>query len=209
MPFFKVLKKAFQWTDKCEEAIAMLKEYLTKSPLLSPLMIGEKLYLYLAVSNTVVSSALIKEERNVQKPVYYTNQAFQGAKANYPRMEKIAFTLLVTSRKLHPYFQAHPIVVMTDQPIRKTMNKIDTTRRLIQWAIELGQFDIEYRPRAAIKAQVLIDFIADFNYPYKQKEPPMESWTVQTDGSAMRKVGGAGVVLIFLEKETLKYATRL
>ena len=188
MPFFKVLKKAFQWTDKCEEAIAMLKEYLTKSPLLSPLMIGEKLYLYLAVSNTAVSSALIKEERNVQKPVYYTNQAFQGAKANYPRMEKIAFTLLVTSRKLHPYFQAHPIVVMTDQPIRKTMNKIDTTRRLIQWVIELGQFDIKYRPRAAIKAQVLIDFIADFNYPYKQKEPPMESWTVQTDGSAMRKV---------------------
>ena len=109
-------------------------------------MIGEKLYLYLAVSNTVVSSALIKEERNVQKPVYYTSQAFQGAEANYPRMEKIAFTLLVTSRKLHPYFQAHLIVVMTDQLIRKIMNKIDTARRLIQWAIELGQFDIEYRP---------------------------------------------------------------
>ena len=103
-------------------------------------------------------------------------------------MEKIAFTLLVTSRKLHPYFQAHLIVVMTDQLIRKIINKIDTARRLIQWAIELGQFDIEYRPRAAIKAQVLIDFIAEFTYPYKQKEPPMESWTVQTDGSAMRKV---------------------
>ena len=65
MPFFKVLKQAFQWIDECEEAFAMLKEYLTKSPLLSPLMIGEKLYLYLVVSNTVVSSALIKEERNV------------------------------------------------------------------------------------------------------------------------------------------------
>ena len=52
MPFFKVLKQAFQWIDECEEAFAMLKEYLTKSPLLSPLMIGEKLYLYLVVSNT-------------------------------------------------------------------------------------------------------------------------------------------------------------
>ena len=30
MPFFKVLKKAFQWNDKCEEALAKLKEYLTK-----------------------------------------------------------------------------------------------------------------------------------------------------------------------------------
>ena len=125
MPFFKVLKKAFQWTEKCEEAIAKLKEYLTKPPLLSSLVMGEKLYLYLAVSNTAMSLAQIKEEENVQKPVYYTSQTFQGAETNYPRMEKIAFVLLVDSKKLHPYFQAHSIVVMTDQPIRKTMNKID------------------------------------------------------------------------------------
>ena len=125
MPFFKVLKKAFQWTDECEETLAKLKEYLTKPPLLSPSMMGEKLYLYLAVSNTAVSSTLIREEQKVQKLVYYTSQAFQGAEANYPKMEKIAFALLVTSRKLHPYFQAHSIVVITDQTIRKTMNKID------------------------------------------------------------------------------------
>ena len=99
---------------------------------------GEKMFLYLAVSNTAISSTLIREERNIQKPVYYTSQAFQGAKASYPRMEKIAFALLVASKKLHPYFQAHHIVVMTDQPIRKMMNKIDAAGRLIQWAIELG-----------------------------------------------------------------------
>ena len=75
-------------------------------------------------------------------------------------MEKIAFALLVPSRKLHPYFQAHSIVVMIDQLIRKTMNKIDAAGQLIQWVIELGQFDIKYRPRAAIKAQMLADFIA-------------------------------------------------
>ena len=124
-------------------------------------------------------------------------------------MEKIAFTLLVASRKLHSYFQAHSIVIMTDQPIRKTMSKIDAARRLIQWAIELGQFDIEYRPRATIKAQVLADFIAEFTYPYKEEELPMETWTVQTDGSATKKVGGAGTVLISPERETLKYAIRL
>ena len=131
MPFFKVLKRAFQWTDECEEVLFKLKEYLTKPPLLSPSVMGEKLYLYLAVSNTAISSALIREERNVQKPVYYTNQAFQGAEANYPRMEKIAFALLVASRKLCPYFQAHPIVIMTNQPIRKTMSKIDAAGQLI------------------------------------------------------------------------------
>ena len=68
MRFFKVLKKAFQWTNECEEVLAKLKEYLTKPPLLSPSVMGEKLYLYLAISNIAVSSALIREEENVQKP---------------------------------------------------------------------------------------------------------------------------------------------
>ena len=104
MPFFKVLKKAFQWTNECEEALAKLKEYLTKPPLLSPSIMGQKSYLYLAVSNIAVSLALIKEEGNTQKSIYYTNQAFQGVEANYPRMEKIAFALLFASRKLRPYF---------------------------------------------------------------------------------------------------------
>ena len=65
MPFFKVLKKAFQWTNECEEALTKLKEYLTKPPLLSSSVMGEKLYPYLAVSNTTISSALIREEGNV------------------------------------------------------------------------------------------------------------------------------------------------
>ena len=84
---------------------------------------------------------------------------------NYLRLQKITFALVVASRKLRHYFQIHLIVIMINQPIRKTMNKIDAAGLFIQWVIELGQFDIEYWPRVAIKAQVLIDFIAKFIYP--------------------------------------------
>ena len=38
------------------------KDYLTQPPLLSLSIIGEKLHLYLAISNTAVSSALIRED---------------------------------------------------------------------------------------------------------------------------------------------------
>ena len=62
MPFFKVLKKAFQLNDECEEALAKMKEYLTKPPLLSPSVMGEKLFFYLAVSNTSSNS---KEQKQV------------------------------------------------------------------------------------------------------------------------------------------------
>ena len=56
---------------------------------------------------------------------------------------------------------------------------------------------------------MLANFIAEFTYPYKEEEPPMETWTVQTNGSAMKKVGEIGVVLISPEGETLKNAVRL
>ena len=62
LPFFKTLKKAFAWTDECEAAFQDLKRYLSNPPLLSPSKEGENLYLYLAVSNTAVSAALICEE---------------------------------------------------------------------------------------------------------------------------------------------------
>ena len=65
LPFFKVLRKAFEWTDECQKVFQDLKNYLTTAPLLSPSVQGEELYLYLAVSPYVVSSAQIREEGKV------------------------------------------------------------------------------------------------------------------------------------------------
>ena len=76
LPFFKTLKKAFAWTEECETAFQELKHYLSNPPLLSPSKEGEDLFLYLAVSVTAVSAALIREENKVQLPVYYVSQAF-------------------------------------------------------------------------------------------------------------------------------------
>ena len=64
LPFFKVLKKAFEWTDECQKAFQDLKTYLITAHLLSPSVLGE-LYLYLAVTPHVVSSALVREEKKV------------------------------------------------------------------------------------------------------------------------------------------------
>ena len=65
LPFFKVLKKAFEWTDECQKAFQDLKTYLTTTPLLSPFVPREELYLYLAVSPYAVSLALIREKGKV------------------------------------------------------------------------------------------------------------------------------------------------
>ena len=114
LPFFRVLRKSFEWMDKCQKAFEDLKKYLSSPPLLSPSMPGEELYLYIAVSQAAVSAALVREEGGSQRPVYFISRAFRGTEERYPQMEKLAFALVTAARKLKPYFQAHTIIVLTD-----------------------------------------------------------------------------------------------
>ncbi|XP_030932161.1 uncharacterized protein LOC115957947 [Quercus lobata] len=210
LPFFKTLKQAFAWTDECEAAFQELKQYLSSPPLLSPSKEGENLYLYLAVLASAVSAALIREEGKKQLPVYYVSQAFQGAESRYPRIEKIAFALIVASRKLRQYFQSNPILVMTDQPIKKSMSKPEAARRMVQWAIELSQFDIEYHPRTAIKAQALADFITEFMFPDEDRiTDEADKLIIQTDGSLAQKKGGVGAIITTPDGKVLKYGVQL
>ena len=139
-----------------------MKTYLASTPLLSSSKLGEELYLYLAVYPHTISLTLIREEEKIQKPVYFTSKALKGAEGRYPLMEKLAFSLVTTARKLRPYFQAHVINFLIDHPLKKAMNKLEATRQLIQWAVKLSEFDVRYKPREAIKAQVLVNFIAEF-----------------------------------------------
>ena len=87
--------------------------------------------MYLAMSTTAVSIALIWEEGKKQLLVYYVSQAFHGPEVKYPRIKKIAFALIVAWHKLRPHFQANPILIMMDQPIKKSMNKAKAAGRMV------------------------------------------------------------------------------
>ena len=71
---------------------------------------------------------------------------------------------MIASRKLSHYFQAHPIVVLTNEPLKQILQQLDTLGRLLKWSIELSKFHIDYRPRMAIKAQALAYFRAEFTH---------------------------------------------
>ena len=180
---------------------------ISPTPLLSPFVLGEELYLYLVVSPHAVSSTLIREEGKVQKPVYYTSRALRGAEGRYPLMEKLVFALVTASRKLRHYFQAYVINVMTDYPLKKAMNKLEAAGRLIQWAVELSEFDVKYQPRNAIKAQALVDFIAEFTPSYDNLDEMKGSkkWVVHVDGSFTQQAGGIRVVLQSPEGDKMKH----
>ena len=84
------------------------------------------------------------------------------AQERYPPLEILTFTLVTTAHKLKPYFQAHTIIVLTDKPLRRAMSNPEVARWMALWSIELSELDIQYRPRTAIKGQVVADFIAEF-----------------------------------------------
>ena len=139
-----------------------MKKYLSSPPLLSPSMPGEELYLYIAVSQAAVSAALVRDEGGSQRPVYFVSRAFRGAEERYPRMEKLAFTLLTTARKLKPYFYAHTIIVLTVLPFIRAMSSPEAAERMALWAIKLSEFKVQYRPRTAVKGQIVVDFIDEY-----------------------------------------------
>ncbi|XP_065023219.1 uncharacterized protein LOC135649050 [Musa acuminata AAA Group] len=199
LPFFKALKspKNFLWTSECEEAFEQMKQHLASLPRLASVSPGEKLGLYLAASPRAVSSVLVKESSGQQLPIYYVSHILSGPEERYPPIEKLAFALVLSAQKLRPYFQAHPVEVITDQPLRQVLIKFDVAGRLLKWAVELGEHDIRYLSKTAIKAQVVADFIAELTQMEDMNlEQAPEAWTLHVDGSANSRGAGAGPVLL-------------
>ncbi|MDV3176183.1 MAG: reverse transcriptase domain-containing protein [Sweet potato little leaf phytoplasma] len=166
LPFFKALRNAsqkFEWTKEASKAFQELKEYLAQLPKLVIPKVGDELQLYLSASDHAVSAVLVKEERKIQRPIYFVSHVLGPSELNYTRIEKLVFALYQASIKLRPYFEAHQISVITDMPLKKVMDG-DFGGRLTQWAVKLFQYDIRFQPRTAIKGQALADFVAECNF---------------------------------------------
>ncbi|GKA49872.1 reverse transcriptase domain-containing protein [Tanacetum coccineum] len=119
----------------------------------------------------------------------------------------MALALRHVSRRLRRYFEAHPITVITDQPIKQVLNKADTSGRLAPYSVELAAYNITYEPRSAIKGQVLADFINEIpvgsdavmprqtQYTVDHDKDCKEEWVLYTDGASSAKGSGVGLVL--------------
>ena len=67
---------------------------------------------------------------------------------------------MIIAKKLHPYFQEHSIIVLTNLPLRATPQTPNLSEWMIKWAMELSEYDIQYKLRLLLKGQVLANFIA-------------------------------------------------
>ncbi|GJW52743.1 reverse transcriptase domain-containing protein [Tanacetum coccineum] len=219
LPFFKTLKKCtkksdFLWTEEAEAAFRQMKEHIAKLPMLIAPEEQEELIIYLAASKEAVSAVLMTEREARQMPIYFVSRALRGPEVNYTAMEKLVLALVHASKRLRRYFQAHPIIVITDQPIKNILSNPEVAGRMQKWSIQLGEFGIHYRPRVSVKGQVLADFIVERpeeegqDDSAKEEEPLPARWTLFTDGSSCVDGCGAGVILTDPEGVEFTYALR-
>jgi hypothetical protein len=196
LPFFKLLKhqEKFVWTPDADQALAQLKEFLPKPPVLMAHRKKEKLMVYLAATTHVISIAIVVERQEddhvypVQRPVYFVSEVLSESKARYQPVQRLLYAVLITSRKLRHYFQKYSITVVTDYPLGDILRNQDATGRISKWAVELSALTIDFKPRTTIKSQALVDFMAEWRenqLPTATEQP--EHWVMYFDGSLKLK----------------------
>ncbi|XP_061339596.1 uncharacterized protein LOC133286219 [Gastrolobium bilobum] len=211
LPFFKLLRKEVQygWTSECEAAFQEIKKQLASPPVLSSPREGEPLIMYLYVGDIVVSSVLVQEDEEGHQQIYFVSWLLQRVELRYQKLEKVAFALLISARRLRAYFQGRRVVVRSDLPIQQILHKPDIVGRMMAWAVELSEFDISFESLKAIKSQALADFVRELTSIQKESSTNPNTWKIYVDGSSNSKGSGAGVIIENPEEVSIEYSMQM
>jgi len=98
-----------------------------------------------------ISAALIREDRGIQKPVYYVSKALIDAQIRYTRIEKLVLALFITIRKLKHYFQSFPVIMLTEYRLRTIVESSEASGKIGKWVKEITPLGVTFESRTSIK----------------------------------------------------------
>jgi hypothetical protein len=168
-----------------------------------------------AASKEAVSVALVREvdgdKGKYQSPVFFVSEALSGSKLLYSKLEKIAYAVVMATRKLRHYFEAHEVTVLTDQPLNNLFINKEASSIISKWVTELSEHTIDFGKRSAIKSQVLADFVVDWTSPGNNTgdEELVPVWEIRCDGAWGAKARESQLSLLHRRGLKLRYAARL
>ena len=127
------------------------------------------------------------------------------------------FSLLMASNKLHHYFQAHEITVVTRLLLQRILHNPDATGRIVEWALELSSLDLKFERTSTIQSRVLAEFVAEWTSTPDEEvqetalpgEETSGDWIMYFDGAFSLQGAGAGVLLVAPSGEHLKYIIQM
>ena len=112
--------------------------------------------------------------------------------------------------KLKHCFLSHKIKVVSSYPLGNGVRNRDAVGRIAQWSIELGEYDIQFVPRTAIKSQTLVDFVAEWTNPEpREAAQNPKHWLMFYDGAKCKNGVGAGVVLVSPDEDAMRNAIQI
>ena len=127
-----------------------------------------------------------------------------SSKCNITELETIAYTVIMASRKLRHYFEAHKIRITTVWGLGDLFRNPEASIRIAKWAVELSSYNVTFEPRTAIKSQVLADFIVDWTRPSDPHQQRKEIiWTIHCNGAWCH--AGESVAVIITSPSGIKY----
>jgi hypothetical protein len=85
-------------------------------------------------------------------PIYFIFEALAGSKKYYSEMEKICSMVVMSGKKLHHYFEAHRVRVLTNQLVNGIFGNQDCSGRIGKWAMELSEHVVDFKRRSVIKS---------------------------------------------------------
>jgi ribonuclease HI len=170
----------------------------------------------MAATNRIISIVIVVERKEeaqeyaIQRPVYYISKVLTESKQCHPHYQKLAYGVFLASRKLQHYFYDHKITVVSKAPLKDIINNNDAIGRVAKWGIKLASFDIDYKPRTAIKSQALVEFMADWKEAQETTPvPELEHWVMHFDGSKLLHGSGARVTLKSPKGDELNYVLQI
>jgi hypothetical protein len=160
--------RAFFLDPRGRRSPRQTQKLFTNPPVLMPPTRDEALLLYIAATTQVVSAAVVVERQeeghalSTQRHVYFISEVLSETKTRYPHIQKLVYTVVLARRKLHHYFESHPVTVVSSFPLGEIVHNQEASGRIAKWAVELMGETLTFVPRKAIKSQVLADFVAEW-----------------------------------------------
>ena len=107
----------------------------------------------------------------------------------YESLEKTILAMVHATRKLPHYFQEHIVVVITQFPLKSTLQSTDYARRIAKWSAVLGASGVRYIPRTLVKRPVLtgqVVWFAEFPLEKEAESQSMDDEAIKQNLSYVR-----------------------
>ncbi|XP_077221934.1 uncharacterized protein LOC143855746 [Tasmannia lanceolata] len=228
-PIFKLLKKnsSKKWTEECQVAFEKIKQCLSLPPVLSPVILGQPLLLYLSITDTAMGCMLAQQDSGSKKerPVYYISKKMLEYEVKYTILEKTCLALVWATQRLRHYLLSSKVLLLSRMdPLKYLFEKPALTGRTARWLLLLSEFDITYDTQKSVKGRVIAEQLADspveenaflkVEFPDEEimdveEDTPNTRWTMYFDGAVNNQGQGIGAVLVSPQKEYIPISIKL